>query len=474
MIRPKPGGGRRPPPSDGTVPPPPSGPSAVPAVGSNPLVAAASPVLAAAVRVAAVRGTPPDPDQLKRGMVDEVRGFERRALETGLDTKPLRAARYALCATIDDLVLSTPWGAASSWSQQSLTSIFHTEVSGGERFFDILEQMQKDLGRNGEVVELMYLCTSLGFEGRYRVMPRGVAALNELRDSVYRVIRNRRGEFERELSPHWRGIDTGHTPLGQRVPLWAIGLGTAVLAGLIYLGFNFALAGASDVGFAELYGLPPHGAPVVARTAALPPPPPPPPAVAVAAPDSVVGKLHKFLEPEIKAGLVVVLEDPQSVTVRLTSRTMFGSGAGTLNAGFDDLLNRIGQALESEPGTVTVNGYTDNQPIHTPRFPSNFELSQARAEAVARLLASHLSDPRRVRATGRADSDPLASNATPDGRQQNRRTEITLTRVAAHDALTLDADLDAPTSDPPTPLAERPPSTTLPLTKMALTKMPVP
>ncbi len=188
MIRPRPGGVRPPagpPPSarpPSAAPPPAAAP--VPAIGANPLVAAAAPLLAAAIRIAGGRGRNPDPEQLRRGMVDEVRRFERNALATGLETRALRAARYALCATIDDLVLSTPWGAASTWSQQSLTSIFHTEVVGGDRFFDILEQMQKDLGHNGEVVELMYLCASLGFEGRYRVMPRGVAALNELRDSV--------------------------------------------------------------------------------------------------------------------------------------------------------------------------------------------------------------------------------------------------------------------------------------------------
>jgi type VI secretion system protein ImpK len=431
MIRPRPGGARA-----AAVPPPLAqsvklGPTpdltAVPSIGTNPLVAIAAPLLAAAIRIAGGRGSRnPDPDLLRRGMVTEVRNFEKNALATGLDTRALRAARYALCATIDDLVLSTPWGAASSWSQQSLTSIFHTEVSGGDRFFDILEQMQKDLGHNGEVVELMYLCTSLGFEGRYRVMPRGVAALNELRDSVYRLIRNRRGEFERELSPHWRGSETGHRPLSQRLPLWAIGLGTVVIGAVIYIAFNFSLAGTSDIAFAEMYGLPPHGSPVIPRVAVARPPPPPP---AAAAPSSFSTKLHQFLAPEIKAGLVVVLEDAQSVTVRLTNRNMFGSGEATLNSGYDPLLARIGTALQDEQGPVTVNGYTDNQPIHTARFPSNFELSQARADAVARMIAAKLSDPKRVQAVGKADADPLAPNTTPDGRQQNRRTEIVLTRT---------------------------------------------
>ena len=447
MIRPRPGGARAP----AEPSPPPrvvqlgAGPdlAAVPSIGSNPLVAIAAPLLAAAIRIAGGRGgRNPDPDQLRRGMVAEVRKFEKNAIATGMDTRPLRAARYALCATIDDLVLSTPWGAASSWSQQSLTSIFHTEVTGGDRFFDILEQMQKDLGRNGEVVELMYLCTSLGFEGRYRVMPRGVAALNELRDSVYRVIRNRRGEFERELSPHWRGVGLGHRPLAQRLPLWAIALGTLTLALLIYLGFNFALSGASDIAYVELNGVPPHGTPVVPRTVAVAPQPPPPQPVAAANPatPSFSSRLHQFLAPEIKAGLVVVLEDAQAVTVRLTSRNMFGSGEATLSSGydtpqgrvtFDSLLGRIGEALNDEQGTVEINGYTDNQPIHTARFPSNFQLSQARADAVARVVMAKMKDPSRVHAVGKADSDPLAPNTTPEGRQQNRRTEIVLTRTAA-------------------------------------------
>ena len=103
----------------------------VPKVGTNPLVAAASPVLAAAIRIASGRGAPPDPDRLRAAMVDAIRArFETEALATGLDTRSLRAARYALCATIDDMVLSTPWGSSSSWVQQSLTSIFHNEVIG--------------------------------------------------------------------------------------------------------------------------------------------------------------------------------------------------------------------------------------------------------------------------------------------------------------------------------------------------------
>jgi type VI secretion system protein ImpK len=432
-IRPRPGG-RAVPQAAPQAAPGQGTPTVVPTIGANPLIAAAAPVLAAAIRITAPRGRDPDPEQLKRGMVAAVREFEKRALATGRDTQALRAARYALCATVDDLVLSTPWGSRSSWIGQSLTSIFHQEVSGGERFFDILEQMQKDLGRHGDVVELMYLCVCLGFEGRYRVLPRGAAALAELRDGLFRTIRNRRGEFERDLAPHWPGIKAAYRPLGQRVPLWAIGLGTLAMACILYIIFNFSLAATSDVVFAEMSGLPPHGTVVVPRAVtasapagqAVPPPPPPPTPVT----STLAPKLRGFLEPEIKAGLVQVFEDAQSVTVRLVNRNMFGSGSAVLNSSYLNLLGRIGAALNDEKGDVLVNGYTDNQPIHTVQFPSNFELSQARANAVAAQIEAKMTDPKRVRAVGKGDADPIETNATPDGRQANRRTDIVLMKTA--------------------------------------------
>jgi type VI secretion system protein ImpK len=200
---------------------------------------------------------------------------------------------------------------------------------------------------------------------------------------------------------------------------------------------DFSLAAASDITFTELGGLPPRGVLAIPRqpvavpatttapatTIAAAPPPPP-----VAQP-AEMSELHAFLEPEVKAGRVVVLEDPQSFTVRILNRDMFASGSATLNASYLPLLARIGAALQKEKGDVLVNGYTDNQPIHTVQFPSNFQLSQTRAEAVAKVIASGLSDPKRARAVGKGDADPVASNATADGRQQNRRTDVVLLKT---------------------------------------------
>jgi type VI secretion system protein ImpK len=205
---------------------------------------------------------------------------------------------------------------------------------------------------------------------------------------------------------------------------------TLGLACLIYVGFNFSLAGTSDLAFTELAALPPHGTIVVPRTEVAAAPPPPPVQTA-AVTSAAVPNLHQFLEPEIKAGLVEVFEDPQSITVRLTNRSMFGSGSATLNASYLPLLQRIGTALQDEKGDVLINGYTDNQPIHTVRFPSNWQLSQARADAVAKVVESRLSDPKRVRAVGKGDADPIQSNATAAGREANRRTEIVLMKTSS-------------------------------------------
>jgi type VI secretion system protein ImpK len=431
VIRPRPSGvGRAGKPPDARRSMPEAGP--LPRTGTNKLVAAASTVLAAAIRIESDRGRTPDLDRLRGAMVDAMHGFETEALASGLATRSLRAARYALCATVDDIVLSTPEGTASSWTQQSMTSIFHDEVVGGERFFEILEQMQKDLGHHEPVVELMYLCMSLGFIGRYRVRPRGIAELTDLRDGVYNTIRQRRGEFERELSPQWRGVDAGARPLARRVPLWALGLGTLAIAALMYLGFSFLLANGSEVAFAELFALPPQGPVLVPRRPHAVPP-------GVAEPEAVQPgptvaeifppRLRQFLEPEIKAGLLQVLEDAQTVTIRLTNHNMFGSGEATLAAAFAPLLARIGDALNDERGNVSVYGYTDDQPIRTARFPSNFELSQARADAVADRLRGRLTDPKRLRAQGKGQTSPIASNASAEGRQENRRTEIVLVRA---------------------------------------------
>jgi len=117
--------------------------------------------------------------------------------------------------------------------------------------------------------------------------------------------------------------------------------------------------------------------------------------------------------------------------VSVRNRGMFAAGSATVESRFIPLLDRIGQALKAEQGNVQVIGYTDNQPIHNVQFPSNFELSVARAQAAKNILANTVGNASRFAAEGRGEADPTASNATLDGRDQNRRIEIVLHRPNA-------------------------------------------
>jgi type VI secretion system protein ImpK len=180
----------------------------------------------------------------------------------------------------------------------------------------------------------------------------------------------------------------------------------------------------SDAVFERMLTAPPDHMPQISRPGVVTPLPPPP---APAEPDTV-DKLRAFLKPEIDQHLVEVLGTAATPIVRVHNRGMFASGSATVQTGFIPLLERIGTALKEETGNVSVIGYTDNQPIHTIQFPSNFQLSTARAQAAKAIVAHTVGDPARISAEGRADAEPVKPNTTAEGREENRRIEIVLHR----------------------------------------------
>jgi chemotaxis protein MotB len=128
----------------------------------------------------------------------------------------------------------------------------------------------------------------------------------------------------------------------------------------------------------------------------------------------------------------------QGLVIRvLTDDLLFASGQATLNPRANGLLKEIGQLLNVDSThPIDVEGNTDDVPIHSSVFPSNWELSTARASTVVRFLVGHGVSPRRLTATGYADQHPLASDATPAGRTRNRRVEIVMQRVSEGEAAT--------------------------------------
>jgi chemotaxis protein MotB len=114
----------------------------------------------------------------------------------------------------------------------------------------------------------------------------------------------------------------------------------------------------------------------------------------------------------------------------LTDDLLFPSGQATLDSQSYALLGEIGQLLNiDETHPISVEGNTDNVPIHTGQFASNWELSTARASAVVEFLVQHGVASHRLTASGNADQQPVASDATAAGRARNRRVEIVLRRI---------------------------------------------
>jgi chemotaxis protein MotB len=137
------------------------------------------------------------------------------------------------------------------------------------------------------------------------------------------------------------------------------------------------------------------------------------------------------LRPAVEVGDLgpgVAVEAGQGIVrFRISSEVLFASGDASLTPAGQAVIDRLLPAFNQAPDhTIVVEGHSDNVPISTVRFPSNWELSASRASAVVRHLQTRGLNPTRLRATGMAETKPLASNDTPEGRGQNRRVEIVM------------------------------------------------
>lgn len=389
--------------------------------GMNPLNAAASTLFSLVSRIRN-RAQHLDPETLRRSVVAEVRGFEARALQASVDPQAVKVARYAICATLDDVVLNTPWGGTSVWAQQSMVGTFHRETVGGDRFYDLLARLEQDPSNNINLLEFLYMCLSLGFEGRLRVEQGGSDKHLNIRAGLARIIRTQRGELERSLSPHWPGVQKPHRALSAWKPFWISVGAVAALLGTGFMGLSWALSTQTERLLGQISTLDPDGAATLERRA---PPVVPKPNVEDQA---QLQRVSGFLEAEIKEKLVTVFQDANTITIRLAGSGMFGSGSDSLKKEFTVPLERVAAALAETKGPIIVVGHSDNQPIKSARFPSNMHLSLARAEAVAKTLAGFVADKSRLSAEGRADKEPIVKNNNAEGRATNRRIEILLVR----------------------------------------------
>jgi type VI secretion system protein ImpK len=344
---------------------------------------------------------------LRRTALDEIHQFEEQARVSRVPNEVVLAARYVLCAALDEAVLSTPWGNQSEWAQHPLLVALHREAWGGEKFFDMLDRTAKDPSKFIDLMELQYLALAFGFAGKYQVQERGQDKLLEIQQSLYRRIRELRGASPSSLSLRWRGLEDRRNPIFHYLPWWVVTAAALPILAIVFTAFYASLAGAAAPVQADLarIGLDDFSTPAPAAPSRGP-------------------TLKQLLASDEQRGALSVEEQGNKTTVTLPAADLFASGSATVNDAYLGTLQRVSAALARVPGRVLVVGHTDSQPIKSLRYQDNFELSRERAVSVVSVLKQGSDNPARFTWTGVGSSEPRYSESDPANRSRNRRVEI--------------------------------------------------
>lgn len=134
----------------------------------------------------------------------------------------------------------------------------------------------------------------------------------------------------------------------------------------------------------------------------------------------------RVLEPLVQEGKVRVMQKAHGITVEINASVLFAPGEARLTDESNHALTAIALVLKDDHHAVQIEGHTDNTPISTAFFPSNWELSAVRAGSVVRLFSRHGVAEERLSAIGYGSTRPVGDNATPEGRLRNRRVEVAI------------------------------------------------
>jgi type VI secretion system protein ImpK len=168
--------------------------------GLNPLVDAAGylfSVLGKLKQLSNYRHLP----KLQKELMQEISSFQETLQRHGYNTEYAVVCRYTLCATFDDIIANTLWGAQGQWENFSLLAAFNQDSQHQNKFFTILERAIKDPAQYIDLMEFMYICLSMGYKGQYRATEHSHFQLEQITNNLYKHIRAYRGSFSKMLSP---------------------------------------------------------------------------------------------------------------------------------------------------------------------------------------------------------------------------------------------------------------------------------
>lgn len=383
-----------------------------PAASQNALLAKASPLLRMICLVGDMAEVA-SPKAVSNTLAKGLRELDQTLEQMQRPQAERLSVRYVLCTFIDERAANTPWGGSGQWANHSLLLLFFSETWGGEKVFALIQKLMQSPAENRQLLELMAVVLSLGFKGKYKVETGGDIALVQLRNSLFQLVQSHPLDPLAQLHPDfWQSKAPPSRKRLLQIPLWLPVSVLCTLGTLFFLGLYFNMNTQSDQAFAEITSIS-FPAPQFTQSAAAPVEP------------AFGLELPVQLQQEILGGLLTLKQLGNKSTVILVGDGLFDSGSAELSAKAVPLVDKVARELALHPGQITVTGYTDNQPIRSIRFPSNWQLSAERAEHVGQRIAAFL--PNTAIATeGAGAANPIAPNNTAQGRALNRRVEITL------------------------------------------------
>lgn len=184
-------------------------------------------------------------NDVRQSFIDTINEYTNTLTEQNIEESQMLFSRYILCTFIDELINTTYFGQENNWSSNSLLRIFHNESYGGENFFRLLDKFLKAPAKYIYILELMYVCLSLGFQGKYRVDTMNKEELIIMRESLYKQIKIIQGREPLKFYTQHKPSILKHR-LFYIVSYPTIILSSILLLSIIYIGLSIGLSSENE------------------------------------------------------------------------------------------------------------------------------------------------------------------------------------------------------------------------------------
>ena len=210
--------------------------------GDNPniLIDAATPLFGLSLRVRSLSDCD-NIEQIYQQTIEEIKAIEIELSEQGFEHAILMAYRYILCAFLDEAVMGTEWGSSSVWAEHSMLSRFHNETWGGEKVFTILGRLEDDPLRYQLLLEFIYHCLVLGFEGKYRVIEGGHVERERVIARLHEMLNGLEEKPLEALTSATDHVVQSKYKLSNQLPIWSVFAGFVVLWIGVFIGYTYLL-----------------------------------------------------------------------------------------------------------------------------------------------------------------------------------------------------------------------------------------